>query len=56
LLLTTEQLAETLSVSDRSIQTWVKRRWIPYIKIGKRTIRFDPEDVKEALKEKFGTD
>ena len=45
-LITTAQLAARLSVSPRSIEQWVRRRQIPFIKIG-RSVRFDYRAVIE---------
>lgn len=46
--LTTEQLAEQLSVGKRTIRQWMTDGRIPYLKIG-RAVRFDPEKVETAL-------
>ena len=43
-LWTKQQLAEYLQVDIRTIENWMQRRCIPYLKIGK-TVRFKPVDV-----------
>ncbi len=47
-LLTTPELGDAISLSERSIQYLQKRRAIPYIKIG-RSVRFRLRDVEKAL-------
>ncbi len=47
-LLTYPQLAAKLSVSKRTLTTWVGSKIIPVIKVG-RTCRFDLAKVKAAL-------
>ena len=45
-------LAEITSVPVRSWRTMVQKRIIPFIKVGHRTMLFQPEKVLRAL-EKF---
>jgi len=47
-LLTKPGLAPKLQISPRTLSYWMKRGWVPYIKIGK-TVRFKLEDVLEKL-------
>jgi excisionase family DNA binding protein len=47
--LTKSELCEYLSVSPRTVDTYVSTRRIPFIKIG-RTIRFNLVDVQKALR------
>ncbi len=51
--LTKEQLREKLNLpSTRKIDYMMKRRMIPFLKWGTKTVRFDWNKVKDAL-EKF---
>jgi excisionase family DNA binding protein len=45
-----KELAELLSVSERTIRYWQERRIIPFIKIGS-VIRYDAEKVRAALEQ-----
>lgn len=45
---TKKQVAEYFQVCERTVDEWVRRKRIPFWKIG-RTIRFDLEQVKAAL-------
>jgi excisionase family DNA binding protein len=47
-LLTIETLAETLAKTPLAIRGLIRRKQIPFIKIG-ASIRFDPEDVQGWL-------
>ena len=42
-------LSAEINLPDRTIRTLMRRRKIPYIKVGHRTLRFQPEKVKTAL-------
>jgi len=46
-LLTYQELTLLLRVPVATIQSWVHRRSIPFIRLGRRTVRFD-SDVVEA--------
>ena len=48
------KLAKILSVSPRTIDTWIAKRMIPVIATSPRLHLFDVEAVKEALEERFG--
>ena len=48
------QLATLLSVSPRTIDGWVSKRMIPFIKPNPRLHLFDPVAVKSALLAQFG--
>jgi predicted DNA-binding transcriptional regulator AlpA len=48
-LLSKRALAPKLQISVRSVDDWMKRGWIPYIKIGPKTVRFRLQDVLEKL-------
>ena len=47
-LLTKRELASRLKKSPRCIEQWMRRRYLPYIKIA-HTVRFRWRDVLEAL-------
>jgi hypothetical protein len=47
-LLTKKELAQKLKKSVRSIENWMKLRYLPYIKIG-HSVLFRWRDVVEAL-------
>ena len=47
-LLTKRELAARLKKSPRCIEQWMRRRYLPYIKIA-HTVRFRWRDVLEAL-------
>lgn len=47
------ELAKILSVSPRTIDTWIAARIIPVIAPSRKLRLFDVEAVKAALKERF---
>jgi excisionase family DNA binding protein len=49
-LLTVEEAAEFVGFRPSTIRKWVRIGFIPYLKIGKRSIRFDPVELREWLK------
>jgi excisionase family DNA binding protein len=49
LLLTKGKLAQALSVSPRTIEKWVAARRVPVMRFGRRCVRFDLAEVREAL-------
>jgi excisionase family DNA binding protein len=49
-LLTKRGLAPRLEISTRTLDDWMRRGWVPYIKLG-RTVRFKLEDVLQKLNE-----
>ena len=51
-LLTAEQLAEQLSVSPSTVKTWSRSGLIPQIRISPKIIRFDPDAVIDALRQR----
>ncbi len=53
-LLNYEEIAEVLGVTSRTVRRMVKGREIPFIRISKRTIRFDKVKVLAALNNKKG--
>ena len=52
-LLTKNQVALRVGVSIRTIESWMAKKLIPYIKI-RKTVRFNWPDVERALKRGFG--
>ena len=49
-LLDCEQLAELLNVTPRQIQDWRYEGVIPHLRLGHRTVRFEPSRVMSALR------
>ena len=50
-LLKKAQLAEELNISTRSVENFMRRGWIPYVRIG-RSVRFDLADVLATVKQR----
>jgi excisionase family DNA binding protein len=50
---TVAELMERLSVSRRTIYTWMEKGYLPYIRVG-RSLRFDWKLVNERLSARFG--
>jgi hypothetical protein len=48
-LLKKGQLAGELNMSTRSVENFMRRGWIPYVRIG-RSVRFDLADVLATVK------
>ena len=48
------EAAKALGVSTRTLDNWVARRMIPYVAVSPRMHLFNLEEVKTALREKFG--
>lgn len=46
--LTSDQVAQMFGVSERTIRTWRRNGYIPFIKLGK-TVRFTKSDIDNAL-------
>ena len=52
-LLTEEKAAEAFELTPRCLQNWrTKGGGPPYIRIGHRTVRYDPEDLERWLEER----
>jgi hypothetical protein len=51
-LLTKVELAPRYKVVPRTVDSWMKRGIIPYLKIGPKIVRFDADECDKAL-EKF---
>lgn len=52
-LIRRKELARRISVSERTIDNWVARRVIPYIKTGPRFYLFDLNQVLAALRKHY---
>lgn len=57
-LLSRTQIATALTVSERTIDRWTKRGWLPYLKMGAKGTRrattlFDENEVRRALERRF---
>ena len=46
---TKDELGKFLQVSERTIDTWIAKRKVPFIRISPRMIRFNLGDVERAL-------
>ena len=55
-LIKKKELAKRLSVSTRSIDTWVGKRMIPYIQITPRFYLYDFEAVLDAVRKHYQVD
>lgn len=40
-----------LGVSEFTIEYYRKKKGLPYLKMGKKTVKYDIEDIKEWLKQ-----
>jgi excisionase family DNA binding protein len=49
--LTTQELADHLSVTTRTLSTWRARGKIPYLRITARCFRYNLDQVERALAE-----
>lgn len=52
MLLTKQQVMEVLGIKESTLYTWVHHKKIPYIKLGKRCLRFRESDILEWITEK----
>jgi excisionase family DNA binding protein len=48
-LLTKFDLAARLQLSVRTVDTWMRKGRLPYLKVGEKTVRFRWPDVVEKL-------
>jgi hypothetical protein len=48
-LFTKSQIAPRYGVVQRTVDYWMKDGVIPYLKIGKKLVRFDPVECDRAL-------
>lgn len=51
-LLTTKQAAEFLSVSEQFLERarWAGKPAIPFVRVGERAVRYDPDGLRDYLK------
>ena len=50
-LSTKREVASLMKVTDRTVDRWMKRKWIPFYKVGSATVRFNiPEVLEHILK------
>ena len=47
-LLTTEEFADALGLSPKTVRQWTWTRRVPFVRVG-RAIRFHPETVTEII-------
>jgi excisionase family DNA binding protein len=52
-LLTKPQLAERYGVVTRTIDNMMARKELPYLKLGKKLVRFDPAETDEFIERRF---
>ena len=48
-LITKEELARRLKVTQSAVNKWMAKRRLPYIKLGRRCVRFRWADVLKSL-------
>lgn len=51
---TKKEVAEYYGVQSRTVDNWMRRGMVPYLKLGGKLVRFDLVEVHEALKAKCG--
>lgn len=51
ILYTKKELARMLGVSEFTIEYYRKKKGLPFLKLGKKTVKYDIEDIKEWLKQ-----
>jgi excisionase family DNA binding protein len=49
--LTIEELSHYLKISKSTIYIWVEKKFVPYIKLNQRVIRFDIEKINSFMME-----
>ncbi|WP_181025347.1 helix-turn-helix domain-containing protein [Mycobacterium kansasii] len=48
-LLTTQQAAKFLGVSEATLRNWVRDGLIPGVRVGRKLLRFDPKDLAAVV-------
>ena len=43
------QIAKRYQTTPRTIDNWMKQGWFPFIKIGRKFVRFDPDECDLAI-------
>ena len=51
-LLTAPEVADLLGMSEGAVRNLVYRRQIPHVKVGPKTLRFDPVEIADWLAER----
>jgi len=51
-LMTKKEIAEYFSITERTVEVWMRRRYIPYIKIG-QSVRFRVASVLRYVDDKY---
>lgn len=54
--LTTKEMAKILNMDPRSVRNLVERKEIPFIRVNRWHIRFDPDAIQVWLKEREGAE
>jgi excisionase family DNA binding protein len=52
-LVDTETLARILGLNRRTIEGWIRKRKLPFIRVGKRYVRFRLRDVFRTLEDRY---
>ena len=47
-----DYLSEIMGVSPRTVENWVRRREIPFIKVGRNLLRFDLDEIDAWIAER----
>ena len=51
-LLTVDEVAHMLGMTESAVRHLVYRRQIPHVKVGPKTLRFDPVEIADWLAER----
>ena len=52
-LVDTAALARILGLNRRTIEGWIRKRKLPFIRVGKRCVRFKLRDVFRTLEDRY---
>jgi excisionase family DNA binding protein len=47
--LTKEEVAQLLKVTTRTVEAYMRQGWLPFVRLGNRTVRFRAADIDAAL-------
>ena len=50
-IIDSEELARVFGVTVETVRGWVRERRVPFIRVSRRIVRFDLEDVLAALRQ-----